>query len=112
MDEPKKSPIIEEPKTSPVIQDADVGPDKTPKNEVVSSPVIEKPKVATMSFGEIIPEVLLGKRITRLEWDNKEEYGFMRNTILSLHKSNEEGIPPKNWAINDGDLAAKDWISF
>ena len=102
------------PKTSPVIKDAEVvitSPvDK--KTEVVTSPVVKKAKVITMTFAEVLPDVLSGKRITRVEWDNKEDYGFMFNTILCIHKSNDPNIPPKHWAINDGDLKAKDWISF
>jgi len=97
-------------KTSPVMQDAEIVTEKI--KQVVTSPVVQKAKVITMSFTEVISEVLTGKRVTRLEWDNKEDYGFMFNTILCIHKSDDPNNPPKHWAINDGDLEAKDWISF
>ena len=64
-------------------------------------------KKVTVDFPKAIAEVIKGKKITRLEWGNKKEYGFLNADILSLHKSDGKNY---QWIVNDGDLLAKDWV--
>lgn len=65
----------------------------------------------TMSFPDALKEVIKGKKITRLEWQDQQinHYGFLNEQWLSLHK--EDGKNYK-WIINDGDLLSEDWIIF
>ena len=51
--------------------------------------------------------VIEGHRITKLEWGNKDIYGFLSNTWLSLHRA--DGTITQ-WIVNDGDMFGQDWI--
>ena len=62
-----------------------------------------------MDFPDALRQVKLGKKITKLEWGDKDIYGFMNDNILSLHKT--DGVNYK-WIINDGDLMGEDWITI
>lgn len=60
-----------------------------------------------MDFPDAIREVIAGKKIHRLEWSDKEYYGFLNGDILSLHKPDGNNY---KWIVNEGDLIAEDWI--
>lgn len=79
--------------------------------EVGQSPVPQglQPKIkpVLMDFPDAIRQVILGKRITRLEWPNKEVFGFLNGNMLSLHKQDGKNY---QWLVSDGDLLADDWI--
>ena len=63
-----------------------------------------------MSFYQALELVSEGKKITKLEWDDKRTYGFIKDGLLCIHKAGEaEGID-RPWILNDGDLAGDDWI--
>jgi len=71
------------------------------------SPLPKGQKQETMSFGDALLRVTEGKKITRLEWNDKEAYGILQNTFLTLHKSDGKFY---TWTVNDGDILAVDWI--
>jgi hypothetical protein len=76
--------------------------------EINQSPVItkkEEPK--TLSFPMAIQEVIEGKRITRIEWNNNH-YGFLNSGFLSLFRDGKV----HQWLVNEGDMLATDWISL
>ena len=60
-----------------------------------------------MDFYEAIKNVVLGKKIHRIEWKDKEFYGIIDNEILKLHKPDGKLY---QWIINIGDLTGNDWI--
>jgi len=60
-----------------------------------------------MDFGAAMQKVLAGKKITRLEWDNNEFYGFLNAGILSIHKPDGKNY---QWVVNDGDLTGTDYV--
>lgn len=68
---------------------------------------VEKVIGEGMTFNEAIKEVIDGKKIHKLEWENKEFYGFLNDEWLSLHKPDGKNY---QWIINDGDLKGTDWI--
>ena len=78
-------------------------------NEQTMSPTqpIMPVKNLGMTFPEAIKEVIEGKKIHKLEWENKEFYGFLDADKLSLHKPDGKNY---QWLVNDGDLLGTDWI--
>ena len=60
-----------------------------------------------MNFFKAIELVNNGAKVTRLEWDNEDEYGIKKDGFLMLHKDDDKFY---QWIINDGDLEAVDWI--
>ena len=97
---------------SPVIKQSPV-PAKVISPEKVLTPV-QSPAVIkvgapqTFSFYEILKSVTIGKKITKLEWNNKEIYGVLKDTLLQLHK--DDGF--HTWILNEGDLVGTDWITL
>lgn len=81
----------------------------TPTPNVSHSPVPQKIEEAIieLSFGEAMNEVLLGKKITKLEWNDKNYYGFINDTILSLHKPDNT---IHQWILSEGDISGTDYI--
>ena len=61
----------------------------------------------TMSFPMAIQKVMEGKKIHKLEWKDKEYYGFLNGGLLSLHKPDGKNY---QWILNDGDLLGNDYI--
>jgi len=78
-----------------------------PAPNVSHSPVPKKIEVVELSFGEAMNEVLLGKKIHKLEWKNVEYYGFINDTILSLHKPDGKIY---QWTLSEGDISGTDYI--
>jgi len=64
----------------------------------------------TLDFYEALKAVAEGRRITKLEWNDKRSYGFMRAGLLELHKAGETDDKFHAWILNDGDLGGLDWI--
>lgn len=70
----------------------------------MASPILQ-----TFSFAEVIPFLLEGKKIHKLEWEDKNIWGEITSTFLCLHKADGKY---HSWILNDGDLAGTDWIVF
>ncbi len=68
---------------------------------------VSKKIEATIDFPNAIREVIAGKKIHKLEWEDKEYYGFLNSDKLSLHKPDGKNY---QWIISDGDLYGTDWI--
>jgi hypothetical protein len=60
-----------------------------------------------ISFAEAIDEVRRGKKITKLEWKDKNYYGFMNEARLRLHEPNGT---LHEWMISEGDIIGNDWM--
>ena len=60
-----------------------------------------------MDFGHALQEVVDEKKITKLEWDNKEFYGILKDGNLMLHKPDGKLY---HWIVSDGDILGTDWI--
>lgn len=74
---------------------------------ISKSPKIpKKSNFKPLNFFDALAAVVNGKKITKLEWQNKEIYGFMNGEILSLHKDKIN----HQWIVSLGDLVGTDWI--
>ena len=60
-----------------------------------------------LTFPEAIKELANGKKIHKLEWEDKEYYGVLDDEKVKLHKP--EGTLHM-WTISMGDLIGEDWI--
>jgi hypothetical protein len=63
-----------------------------------------------MSFPAAIAELVKGKAITRLEWDNNDYcsmHDFKDGTWLSICRNGQW----HQWLVNDGDVLATDWVT-
>lgn len=83
-------------------------------NDVMRSPLPgEKvePRKELMDIHKAIEHLLLGNKVTRVEWGDIGWYGFIneKDGILMIHKP--EGTNHQ-WIVSDGDLSTKDWISL
>jgi hypothetical protein len=90
-----KEPVVEELTHSPV-----------PK------PILDADIIKSMTFFEALEKVLEGKRITKLEWDDKRHYGILEEEILQLHKAGEKEETLHPWIISNGDLSGDDWYTL
>lgn len=63
-----------------------------------------------MSFGEAIDKILNGKRVTRIEWNDKEEYGYLDGEDLSIHHKGDD--THHIWRVRIVDMSAKDYIEI
>lgn len=70
-----------------------------PKKKVIQEP-------ETMTFPEAMEQVIKGKKITRIEWDSREDYGLLKDGFLLIHNKKDF----HKWMITDGDLLATDWV--
>ena len=59
-----------------------------------------------MSFGDALYETARGRKITKIEWANKEIYGYLVNAELRLYKDGRDHM----WVVSEGDIIGKDWI--
>ena len=90
---------------------------KENKNEEVlgpnQSPVQDTPKVFVeaeekqIDFYEAIKAIVEGKKVTKLEWGNREIYGVLDNAVLKLHKVDGKLY---SWLLNDGDINGTDYV--
>ena len=71
----------------------------------MSSPVIKKGPVL-LTFPDAIAEVTNGRKITRLEWESNEEYGYLKDEKLTIHTKGQDHI----WLVSKGDLVNSDWL--
>lgn len=69
-------------------------------------PVEHKGTARTMTFLEAMKEMLEGSKITRLEWNSNEEYGYIKDGLVIIHTRGED----HKWIIRDGDYLANDWV--
>jgi hypothetical protein len=66
------------------------------------SPVQDK----EMGFTGAIEKIILGKKLTRVEWRNMGTYIVLHEGILKIKKS--DGFHPL--LVSEGDLRGDDWI--
>lgn len=70
------------------------------------SPTPKKVEEQQLSFFDALREVSNGKKITRVEWNNPNSYGYFKDGLLMIHLIDTD----HTWIINDGDLLAIDWM--
>lgn len=73
---------------------------------MVSTSTSPNQSLPPMNFAEAIDAVLDGKGVTRLEWNDKNIVGMLRDGKLMLFRDREWF----DWIVNDGDMLATDWV--
>lgn len=69
-------------------------------------PEAEIVKPISMSFGDAMGEVVNKKKITRVEWNDMEEYGYLKDEFLCIHTKGKD----HRWLVTEADLISADWI--
>lgn len=72
------------------------------------SPRPPGPAPTGMDFPVAIRAVIDGKRITRLEWGNKNDFGELKGGFLQIHTTKDGKF--HTWTVSEGDLLAHDWV--
>jgi len=74
-----------------------------------TSPVIMKDdkKQKTLRFKDCISKLVEGKKIHKLEWEDKGYYGYLKDEILLLHKTDGKDY---HWTLQKADLEGDDYI--
>jgi len=68
--------------------------------------ILKKQINGMMTFSEAMYQVIVGKKITRLEWNDKNEYGMLKEGWLQIYTKGQFHI----WKISDGDMLNSDWV--
>lgn len=73
------------------------------------SPILPTPSPGYVpeSFPEAIAALTEGAEITRLDWDNANIYGKLRDGKVMICLDDGKW---RDWIICDGDLLATDWV--
>lgn len=58
-----------------------------------------------MTFPQAIEQVIAGKKVTRDEWENNEEYVHLKDGWLMIRLKGAD----YQLIVSDGDLLASDW---
>jgi len=82
----------------------------SPVAEVIR-PLSTSPTVSpTMDFPKAIEQLITGKQITKEEWNNKDEYGLMKDGWLMIHHA---GKTENNiWKVSEADMTGTDWVAI
>jgi len=68
-------------------------------------PQTVKQNKVEMPFYDAVRCMIEGAKVTRVAWENSEEYGYMKDGFVMIHtKGNNH-----KWIISDGDYLAIDW---
>lgn len=74
----------------------------------MSSPIVhQQDGVVPMDFPMALRQVMIGKKITKLEWGNPKIYVRMKDGFLTIRK--EDGRF-HSLLISDGDIFGEDWV--
>jgi len=60
-----------------------------------------------LNFYDALKEVMDGKNITRLEWNDVKVFGSLVNGRLMIMLGDGQ---LHDWIISDGDMSALDWV--
>jgi hypothetical protein len=75
--------------------------------EIMMSPSVKKEEYPKQqNFLGAILDINAGHKVTKVEWDNKEEYGFMKDEIVSIHRNGKD----HGWLISKADIEGEDWF--
>ena len=71
-----------------------------------SPSVVKKQEAGQYNFYEALRMMTEGKKMTKLEWGNSDEYGFLKAEILHIHRNGED----HRWVISEADIAGTDYF--
>lgn len=64
------------------------------------------PVKTEMDFPTAISEIMVGKKVTKKEWQNPNVYGELKDGYLMLHKADNKYY---QWIISEGDIVGTDY---
>ena len=79
----------------------------------ITKKIFSEHKPKGMSFSEAMKQVINGKAVRRLEWEDPEYYCFLTDRdgyddkLLCIHCPKDE---IHEWFVRDCDMLPKDWI--
>ena len=73
------------------------------KKSPVPTQIVKK---AYLTFPDAMREVINGKRVTREEWNDINEYGELNKESLIIHTKGQD----HTWMISSGDMLNNDWL--
>lgn len=81
----------------------------------MASPIIKKSIIPTMTFPDAMAKVIEGKKVSRLEWNDQLEYGYLKDGLLLIRtqdvdKQGKAMYNDHKWMVSDGDMLNNDWI--
>lgn len=62
----------------------------------------------TLTFGECLDQLLLGRKGRRLEWEDKEVYIIIQNEQLMIFRTDDKKLHPL--IVSTGDIEGMDWV--
>ena len=81
---------------------------KSPSAKTFRAEPIGTYSSAAMTFDQAIAEVIRGKRITKLEWDDNNAYGVLRNERLMIKLEDGWHL----WIVSAADMFGDDWVAL
>jgi len=69
-------------------------------------PQTVKQNKVEMPFHDAVRCMIEGAKVTRVGWENTEEYGYIKDGFVMIHTKGKD----HRWIISDGDYLAGDWI--
>ena len=69
-----------------------------------TSPVIKK-VAPSMTFPDAMAKIIAGYKVTRQEWGNNNEYGYLKDALLMIHLKGED----HKWMVSFSDMTNNDW---
>ena len=72
-------------------------------------PKATKKENKAVNFCEAVKEITNGKKVHKLEWEDRGFYGIIDEGVLKLHKPDGKLY---SWVLNDGDLIGEDYITI
>jgi len=64
-------------------------------------------KITEMDFPSAMREIITGKKITKLEWDDRSIYGELKDGFLMLRKEDGKYY---QWIISEADIRGEDFV--
>jgi len=61
-----------------------------------------------MSFAEALKQLLKGKKVRRLEWENHGVYLVLSDEFLMIYQTKDKQLHPLT--ISKGDMVNNDWV--
>ena len=80
---------------------------ETQSQSPTAQPIKEAEVEKLINFPEAISAIIAGKKVTKIEWRDKEFFSEIRDGLLKLHKPDGKYY---EWIVNDGDMNGEDWI--
>mgnify|MGYP001587153573 FL=1 len=79
--------------------------EKVMKKDVIHTSPVPPAKIPMLNFTDVVREVLEGKHLTRVSWDNKETFVLLREEFLMIHISGKY----HQLMVSLGDMEGIDW---